>query len=672
MKPTLRLYVALSVTLFTSSAFAVPSAENLLQSEASQLVESATLEGVEVAPFKKALLSSEDWQRELLDSGLVTEEAIVISHLFELWKFDPDLVQRPVDRAMATACALEGPGKKYDSAEVIRRFSYFRDKNKFGLLNTMYEKLSVFERRYLARGVQHGGFNSAESMEYHNQEVCLPSEAYTGACWYARWILNNPFGDSIHGPMYYHPFQESWESYAEVVRNVGGVCGSLSNFGAAAALANGVPAVTMGEPGHCAYAVMIKPEKWQPAYSLSWKRGTHTSFYGSSWGWHVYNTTGHQDIAATRKSGDLRRLAAYYLEKGTVLKAREIIRLARKGQPLAWENWDQSARILRESKAADRDWQDLHQDVLEHLAPVAGEIAFHFLRHQVYPEVLPKDQDESDRRAKIFLAFQKSMTDWGVGRWDYGSALDYQLKTLSSDITEQDEFAIQVFGAQAETNVFTPDILAKQLGRIGEDEKRFEGFIAGISRTLSKGKGEGFSEVINTLAKTVLPEAAKRGDKATFQYVGKLTAKTYEPHTISPKPFAGILLSSGGTFAIQKPGNRWDNPSRHWGVIEEHGGDFHTDANPATATVQLGNYGRLSGVVIVTRGGNVGRLNGAKLEVSTDNQNWTAVHTFEKVQQIQRIDLSDQKIDAGYVRVIHPSQPSLHFHKFLTYGHKKN
>jgi hypothetical protein len=133
-----------------------------------------------------------------------------------------------------------------------------------------------------------------------------------------------------------------------------------------------------------------------------------------------------------------------------------------------------------------------------------------------------------------------------------------------------------------------------------------------------------------------------------------------------------MLLSSGGTFGIQKPGNRWDTPARHWGVIEEHGGDFHTDAKPATATIQLGNFGRLSGVVIVTRGGNVGRLNGAILQASTDGETWTDLHTFGNVSQVQRIDLQDRQIDAGFVRVIHHGHPSLHFHKFLVYGHKQN
>jgi hypothetical protein len=665
--------VAFGIFLASASLLhALPTANELLKLEAQKIIQGADLEGPEAATFSKAFLASPDWQHELLDSGPLSDSSKTVTHLFELWKGDPDLSTRPLDRAMATACVLEGPGKKYDSTEVVRRYSYFRDKWKFGLLNAMYENLSVFERRYLARGVQHGGFNSAESMEYHNQEVCLPSEAYTGACWYARWILHNPFGDSIHGPLYYHPFQESWESYAEVVRNVGGVCGSLSNFGAAAALANGVPGVTMGEPGHCAYAILTKPGHWQPAYSLSWKRGLHTSFHHGSWGWHMLNTKAQQDVAATRKSADLRRLSSYYLEKENLTKAREISRVARLDHPLAWENWQHSVDVLTESKAHEKDWQELHQDVLKTLAPLSGEISFYLLKKHVYPQVLPKGEDRSDQRRKILLSFQKAVPDWGLGRWDFRGDLSKQVALIGNDRKEQDAFIVDAFGAHAEKNLFTPDILALQMERVGEDEKRLGQFMTAIAQTLSKQKGADLSNVTDTLARTVLPQAAKRRDKATFQYIGKLTSKNYEPHPISPETFPGILLSSGGTFGIQKPGNRWDNPSRHWGVIEEHGGDFHTDTTPATATVQLGNYGRVTGVVIVTRGGSVGRLNGAQIETSIDGENWKSVHTFSKVSQVQRIDLSDQKIDVGFVRVIHPSQPSLHFHKLHVYGHKKN
>ncbi|BDS07096.1 hypothetical protein NT6N_21360 [Oceaniferula spumae] len=653
-----------------SALIAAPSASQLLNQQTETMIAAAKLEDGEV--FTRELLSSEEWQRELNDSGPVTDPDKVIQLLFEIWKTDKSLASRKVDRQMATACALEGPRRNWTAEEMLPRYEYFRDKWKYGLLNVMYEDISVFERRYLARGVQHGGLNSMESMEYQNQEVCLPAEKYTGACWYARWILLNPFGDSIHGPNYYAPFQESWDNYAEIIRNVGGVCGSLSNFGAAAAIANGIPAVTMGEPGHCAYAVLTKPENWQPAYSLSWKRGTHTSFYGSTWGWHMLTTKAQQDQGGAHASGDLRRLADYHFSNKNYTKARATIRMARTQHPLDWETWQQSVQILTDSKAADSQWQELHQDVLKFLAPACGEVAFHLLDEFIYPKVLPEGDKNIAARKNILLAWQRASQDWGLARWDYEHAINRQLQLLGKDVVAQDSFMASLFAIHAEKNLFTSDILANQLGRVDKDEKRLQTFLAAIGKSLSKGKTDNFAKVIDTLAAKILPDAAKRGDKATFQYIGKLTAKNFPENKIKPDKFPGILLSSGGTFGIQKPGNRWDNPSRHWGVIEEHGGDFHTDAKPATATIQLGNYGRISGVVIVTRGGNIGRLRGAIIQTSINGTDWTDAHTLSKVSQINRIDLADKDIDAGYVRVIQNNNEPLHFHKFLVYGKKQN
>ena len=61
--------------------------------------------------------------------------------------------------------------------------------------------------------------------------------------------LNNIYGDSIHGPVYYAPFETALgDNRAHMTRYVGGVCGSLSHFGAFAALANGVPVVACDVP----------------------------------------------------------------------------------------------------------------------------------------------------------------------------------------------------------------------------------------------------------------------------------------------------------------------------------------------------------------------------------------------------------------------------------------
>ena len=43
-------------------------------------------------------------------------------------------------------------------------------------------------------------------------------------------------------------------------RQVGGVCGTLSGYGSAAARAHGVMATTVGQPSHCAYVVRVGDE----------------------------------------------------------------------------------------------------------------------------------------------------------------------------------------------------------------------------------------------------------------------------------------------------------------------------------------------------------------------------------------------------------------------------
>jgi len=674
MANQLSTFLAALLFCSTNLLLAAPSAKQLLESETKTWITAATLpESKETATFTQLLLSSVTWQRELADSGPVEKPEKVIQLLYELWKSDPALHTRPIDRAMATACALEGPRRDWNIEQMLPRYQYFKTKNDLGLLNTVYKDLNVFQRRYLARGVQHGHLNGIESMEYQNIEVCLPAERYTGACWYARWILLNPFGDTIHGPKYYQPYRQSWNSAAEMIRNVGGVCGSLSNFGAAAAIANGVPGVTMGEPGHCAYAIMMSNGNWSPAYSLNWKRGLHTTFFNKgSWGWHVYLNNSMKSPQKASEAADLRRLAQHYLTEKQNTRAYATLEKARQQHPQDWSLWESSAQALTETKAPPSIWQDLHNDTLKHLAPVAPEIAWNLLASSIYKHVLPDGENQAQDRYKILLAYEKAITGWGLARWDFDSSINQQLKLLKASPELEDKFMSTAFALHVDENILTPVILETQLKRTAKDENRRVTFIKNIGQGLSKNSSDGSNDVIETLAKKILPDAAAQGDKATFQFIGKLTAKTYKPNEISPEPFPGILLSSGGTLAIDKPNNRYDNAAKHWGVIETHGGDFHTGSDKPHVTVQLGNYGLLSGVVIVTRDGHIGRLNGAILETSIDGQDWKTIHTFNKAKRINRILLADQKISAGYIRVTHPGGQPLHFNKFLTYGKKQN
>ncbi len=665
------LAAVLAIALFPWNA----GADELLSRAAARVLEEGGLTGDDSAAFRAALLASEDWQHELLDSGPLPKPGAAAGLLHEIWKADPALAGNPVDRGMATACALAGADRGWDAGRMTGRYLFFRDNWRMGRLNDSYGELSVFMRRYLANGVQHDRFNSLESMDYLLSEVCLPAEDYTGACWYAPYQGHNPFGDSVQGPHYYVPFMESWGSGAEMVRNIGGVCGGLSNFGAAAALANGVPAMTMGEPGHCAYAVLTRPDHWQPAYSLAWQRGLHYSFHGGTWSWHICNTDGYDNVPAARKSGDLRRAAMDLAEKRTHRRAAEILRQARRGHPADYQNWLASADFLEKAGMPDETRHDLHRDVMEKLAPRYPEVAWIFLRDKVYPGVLPKGGREAPRRVEILAAYHRALNGWGAGRWDLAAAIRGQMDLISKNPAERDRFALACAGAHIRDAALLPAVLDAQFADCGKDSGRKTAFMRDLALAMSKtdGKGEDFQATVTALADRLLPEAAASGDRTTFQFIGRLASESYKPSDVKAEPFPGDLLSSGGALSVSGAGNRWDRPHCHWGVIEPHGGDFHTGGKPATATIALGHFGRLSGVVIVQRSGHLGRVNGARLQVSEDGTTWKDVHRFEKAGRILRIDLSGGEVDAGFVRVIQDSRDEpIHFHRFLVYGKRRS
>ena len=509
-------------------------------------------------------------------------------------------------------------------------------------------------------------------MEYQLAEVCLPADRYPGACWYASYRLDNVFGDSIHGPHYYEPFRASWPSAAEMVRHVGGVCGSLSNFGASAAIANGVPAVTMGEPGHCAYAVMVAPQRWQPAYSLSWQRGVHTTFLGGSWAWHMFVTAANADPKQAWAAGDLRRRGLWQHSDGEAEQALATLAEACRRYPLDYGCWQARIRVLTETKAPIEAWSAVHDDILAHLAEDHPEVAWSLLHQHVYPHVLPPGEGGVETRQQKLLDFHEALSGWGGSRWDFAGMLRKQQELLASDSTHADAFTVAAFRSHAADPILAAAVLEAGFAAIGEDATRREQFLVGVLQAVGDDGEAASADTLAVLARRLLPEAAATGDKATFQFLGRLVGKQFPPCDVAVDPFPGILLSSGGTLAIAAPGNRYDAPEQHWGVIEPHGGYFHTDAQPATVTVQLGNFGQLTGVVIVQRPSHLGRLNGAKLQASANGEDWTDVYTFQNAGRIERINLEGRGINAGYVRVLQEGGPSLHFNRFLVFGIKQN
>ena len=77
--------------------------------------------------------------------------------------------------------------------------------------------------------------------------------------------LNNDEGVSVHeGAKYYKNEKVTLQKMHEI----GGVCGAVSRFGAAVSQAHGIPAMPVGQPGHCAF-LWLKDGKWTLSNDVS-------------------------------------------------------------------------------------------------------------------------------------------------------------------------------------------------------------------------------------------------------------------------------------------------------------------------------------------------------------------------------------------------------------------
>ncbi len=621
--------------------------------------------------FLDTLEHNTNWMHDLLDSGPVHKGDVVLPYLFALWKDDPALVDDPVHRTMATACALAMGMRDHDPQWMTDRHDWFRDHWNDGLLNSGYGDLSTFERRFMARGLQRASWTDVEALAHLREEVCLPRQQYTGAAWRAPYRGHNAFGDTVQGPMYYMPFKGIWDSDAQMAIEVGGVCGALSHVGAAAAIANGIPALTMGEPGHCAYAVQTKPHTWQPAYSLSWKRGLHCTMTRSTWPSLEMAQAAHTDIAGARAAGDLRRAAQWYEAHGKHAQADRAWRDACQANPLDEHLWIAYARFGADNGLSAVWWNRLHDDVRTALLPAHPEPAWHLLKHHVYPGLLATAKGQRKRAA--FKAFLVGLDGWGPVRWNVEDAFNWAWATAGDD-TERRSMLADVLTHVIDDKAVGPAFVAWAHGKIGDNAQLAEAFETALLEQASDGDGEGREAVLKQLARTMLPAAAEQHDLDTFQRIGAKARVLYDARPplaeVNIDPFSGTLLSSGGALRIFKPGNRWDSPEQHWGVLEEHGGWFHTDngAQP-WFEVELPGYGELTGIVLEGRNGHPGRIRGMRVLVSEDGQQWTQVAAATSGHSVQRFDLGATRPRARFVRFERDGK-CMHFHRVLVYGEK--
>ncbi len=632
--------------------------------------------------FMELVGNNLDWMEQIVYSGEHQHAAEMLNMLYGMVKKNPNLVYNQMERDIATATALEYAryGWQYDLA--LARADYYTRHWKAGELNDVFDTLPFWERRIVCGCKGDNVFGSIESLEWLLENVCLPAESYTGACWFCGYRLYNPYGESIHGPTYFEPYADIYgENRARFTYEIGGVCGSLSHFGAFAALANGVPAMTAGEPGHCAFIVRYG-NKWVPAYSLSWQRGLHWQPMKDV---HVYSSLHMMEEAssaeqkeATALSHAYRTLAAVYAGEKKIDKAVECFEKAVEAQPLNYTAWREYAALLAaEQPTSATAWKQINNKLCSKLVARYPEMAAVLMQKHIYPGMVKAMAGTPEARLEACKLFWKSVKEMGVDRWRIEDLLNEQQKFVCDGAAPEMQFSFfdAVLSVMASAKDYAPvalswgNELCAKMKNEQERSRLMKSMIAAIG-----GSNAAPEERAKLLAPIIRAAEAAR-DLTTFQSLARMLPEEFtKPKDKIPahKPFPGKLMSKGGMIWTSST-SQWDKVCSHWGLLEPAvGGQFHTAKdNPAWVVVQLPRQAKVTGVSVIGTTGNLHRLNGMKVQVSETGKDddWKDVGVFSKAGGREfRAEVSGLPT-AKYVRILRPGGPDFfHLSGIFIYG----
>ncbi len=686
------------------------AAEERIQALRNELAKPHSLEKIIADPSANRIMqvlgNDLDWLNQFSSSGEYTRPGVAVAILALIAKKYPDFTESRVDRDIATAVALEFARHGWTQEDAVDRADFFIRNHRKHLFNKIYDKLPFHQRRVLggykgmgkaSGAILNDSVGSASNLQWCLDHVHLPADRYPGCCWQCSYQTNNIYGESIFGsaPFYDNFLQLYPDQFCSATYAAGGVCGGLSHFGATSALANGIPATTSGEPGHCSYIVLVG-DRWTPAYSLSWERGLHYQPVSGIKRYSQLHLVDHlfspSEKEKTCLSQAMRKLGDVYADIDPQ-KARKFYEGATKAQPVNYYAWRDYARFLVSKMPHDADaWVLLCLSVNQSFAPVYPEMAAELLIGEVYAGLKQALKGDVARLTDTVTDFWKHVSamgpdpDWDLGnkgRWAVEALAEAQLALLDVD-PRKDPRGVEAFGRIAQytkdSSVYSPVILAwgSSLADKADPELRLAYTQKLISNIGSGAETDVASDADREkMLKPLIANAEQSGDLNGFHSLAQALPKKYRQlNAKGPlpdfQPFEGKNVSRGGLVRVSNPHPGWNNECFHWGILEPGvGGHFCTDkVKDPYVTITLPKQAYVSGIVIITTPESMQRLNHMKVQVSETGADgdWRDVvaDLGECKQRALRVDLSTSKPRAKYVRILRPGGPE-YFHLMAVY-----
>ncbi len=635
----------------------------------------------------KQVTGNLEWMENICFSGPCVAPGRALHIIATIAKQHPDVYKDKVVRDIATAVGIEFARYNWDFNKALDRADYYITNWKAGRLNVLFDTLPMYLRRIVCGCKGDNIAGDRISLEWALDNVHVPAERYMGSPHRCGYRLYNLYGDSIHGAEYYMPWDHIYGgNHFTRSLYVGCVCGGISHFGAFAAVANGVPALTNGEPGHCAYVLWLNGT-WTPGNTVSWERGLHWQPVLNMWS--AFSSLHLGSELYTKLDNDTHMSNVYrVLAHGAAENKKDKMALgyftdATSAQPINIAVWQEYNDYLTYNKGGDMKLLSEMQDQMCYmLAPRYPEVVSEFLGAWVYPKMIAAKMPQKDMMPR-FHVFWDNIRNMGPERWrieKFGrrqiEMLAYQPPPDGKEIPPPaPERALPIFKLVMNDLASKADYLPVIIGWGEEMAKGLGGShateLATLSKEISKtgtgamGGNGGNSNVTGQL----MMSAARAKDIDTFQRLGANCADSYATPGMPELPdMPGKFLSENGLLQVSSTCNH-DAPVEHWGVLRPSGGRFHTDKeeNPS-ATVMLPKPGYVNGVVIVTTNSNQHRLNNMEVQVSDDGTNW---HTVKKLgdckERLIRIDFREEL--ARFVRVVRKGGPEFfHLNGIFVYG----
>lgn len=568
-----------------------------------------------------------------------------------------------------------GGRKESDPYRLAReRYLFFARSWDTELLNTEFAATPNWLLRFICGWEGDGAFGTPTTLAWLRDNVALPAAEYTQAHTMVDYRPTSKYGYSVHSEDYYMPYDPLYpDNFAKEVRDVGGVCVQLSHFGAAAACANGIPALTMGEPGHCSYAVYLNGQ-WVPANSLSDNRVLVSPY------WDLESFTDLELLTQMYSQGKRTRdaqlictLASALHEAGSKRNARKLYEISHLMQPLYLPLWEQylttTARGLRMNR---NDILEINAFLCKNLAPEHPELCARYLRELVYP-ILIKSVPRMEHKTDAFLCYVNNLSTNEKKEWDMAGIFDMQYEAIKRSPKEKQRYLAAFLELAKNSPEFNPALswaIRKALMDGVQTGNHYLGYVDKVIAEKPRKENPDHDALCKTLDAAIIRAAEdayadilenpdiKLPSLNTCASLIEKYSKYYLEDGSDAKPqdyprTKGQLVSPGSIALLSSYSTDSSQFVNHARAFTLKGGHIASDMGAnQTLTIVLPKTTAISSIVIIPTAGCKAYADWY-VETSTDGKEWTLAETLPNGADTPYVVVSayHKTMNARYIRI---------------------